>query len=134
LYEIEESLSKFSVDIHGDERTLRRVIKKLNGLANESSKIKNNMDTLTNELDEVKSERVRRFNECLQIVNKEIENFCQHAMSGRVKAELKVLDNREPYLNGVQYSWATEATPHNLVTDLNRNYHAAFALLMGILK
>lgn len=134
LRQLNQFLDEFALDVTGDEQHLSSITEKLKLVIAETRKLNQNFINVTEEFQNLSDERERRFNECLGVINGEIEKFCAVGLQGGRKGWLKPTEKNEMCQHGVQYTWMNEDKIEELVTDLNRNYEAAFALLMGLVK
>lgn len=134
LRQLNQFLDEFALDVTGDEEHLSNIAKKLNLVVAETRKLTQNFQNVTEEFQNICNERKNRFNECLKVINDEVKKVCAVGLQGKVKGMLEVVDKNEPCLHGVNYKWWNKDNVEELVTDLNRNYEAAFAFLMGLIK
>lgn len=134
LRQLNQFLDEFALDVTGDEQYLSSITEKLKLLAAETKKLNQNLSNVTEEFQNLCEERERRFNECLDVINGEIEKFCAVGLRGKTKGLLKAMEQNELCQHGVQYTWVNEDNIEEVVSDLNRNYEAAFALLLGLIK
>lgn len=134
LRQLNQFLDEFALDVTGDEQHLSKITDKLKLVIAETRKLNQNFTSVTEEFQNLCEEREQRFTECLRVINSEIEKFCAVGLQGKVKGMLKAAEKNEMCQHGVQYSWINEDKIEGLVTDLNRNYEAAFALLLGLIK
>lgn len=133
LGQLKVSLDEFALDVTGDEEHLHNLTQRLNRLIAETRKLTQDIQDVTEEFQNVGNERTRRFNECLEVINREIGKFGTIAMRGKTHGELKADNINEPYASEIYYTWHMDK--HEMhVNDLNLNYEAAFAFLMGLIK
>jgi chromosome segregation ATPase len=133
IRQISEMLQNFALDVTSDEDHIRHLKKHTGDLLEITQKLNATLNDVMSEFERVSNGRKQRFNECLTAINLEIGKFCTIAMKGRAQGELKVIDNNEPFSSGVQFNWQVDGVDH-FISDKSRNYDAAFAFLMGIIK
>lgn len=134
LRQLNQFLDEFALDVTGDEEHLSNTSEKLKLIVAETRKLNQNLSNVTEEFQNLCEERERRFDECLGVINGEIEKFCTVGLQGKTKGLLKATEKNELCQHGVQYAWINEDQIEEVVNDRNRNYEAAFAMLMGIIK
>jgi chromosome segregation ATPase len=134
LRQLNQFLDEFALDVTGDEQHLSSITEKLKRVTAETKKLNQNLSNVTEEFLSLCEERERRFNECLGVINGEIEKFCAVGLKGKAKGLLKATEKNEQCQHSVQYTWTNEDEIEEHVTDLNRNYEAAFAMLLGLIK
>lgn len=118
----------------GDNEKLQNFTQHLNRLIAETLKLTQDIQDVTEKFQNVGNDRTRRFNECLKVINGEIGKFGTIAMRGKAHGELKASNINEPYTSDIFYTWHMENKHEEHVNDLNLNYEAAFAFLMGLIK
>lgn len=118
----------------GDEEHLLTLTQRLNRLIAETHKLTQDYQNVTKEFQSVDNERAQRFNECLTVINEEINKFGAIAMRGKTDGELRTDNINEPYSSEIYYTWRMEDKHEEYVNDLHLNYEAAFAFLMGLIK
>lgn len=82
----------------------------------------------------VTNERKKRFLEALEIINQEIESYCEVTSDGRNYGKLMPMNEREPFLEGIRYLWKAHNGPSQCIDNSQRNWRAALAFYLGILR
>jgi hypothetical protein len=130
---LSDSLENFPVLIKGDKDELKVINRDIKELDAKIQKTSTKYDQYFDAFKTTSVQRINNFNNCLQVMNKEISKFCQVALNGTVTAEIKPIDEIEPYLNKVQYFWRSSNGEESL-NETSNNILAALAFFLGILK
>lgn len=130
--EFEKQSKRINLDVNED-----RLRQKQDDLAEMVRKVeiqKKRMQTIQSQLDAMIVERRTKYLECIATINEGIAEFCDHLFDGAMKGKLEPEESDEPYLCDLTFQWPTLDNPENIVTELDFNNLAAFAMLWGILK
>lgn len=130
--EIEKQSKRINLDINED-----RLRQKQDDLSEMNRKVdaqKKKMQTIQNQLDVMIVDRRQKFIDSITTINEGIAEFCEQVFDGAISGKLVPDESDEPYLFDLTFRWPTLDNPENIVTELEFNNLAAFAMLWGIVK
>lgn len=133
LKSLEKNLISHPFDFASENNELAEINEKIKSLSMEIKASNNECQKVLSALKTVTESRKNRFNECLNIINKEIQKYCQIISNGQINSELISPNEQEPFSNGLQYYWQTGNRAEMNVDPKLRNWEAALAFLIGIL-
>ncbi|KAG5684352.1 hypothetical protein PVAND_013587 [Polypedilum vanderplanki] len=132
LKSFSKALEKFPVLIEGDKEGLKEINHSIRELKTKINKTSKEYEEFTDIFKNARISRMKSFNKCLEVLNEEIAKFCRISLND-VTAELKPIDEVEPYLNKLQFFWRAEGN-EEVLDESKKNNLAALAFLLGILK
>lgn len=113
---------------------------RLKTISTELTKVTKELEAQTAKLSEIaahfraiKESRKKCFKDAIAAINESLAGFCSLAFDNQIVSSLECA-NDEPYLHGVEFFWRTVENPDNRVNEINPNYAAALALLIGVAK
>lgn len=128
-----KEIEAYTHDVTSDEAHIIYLKHNTDQMDLEAQKLQTAINEMNAEFHRIQNLRKDRFNECLAAINQEIANFCRIALKGQANGELKATNSEEPFTGGVQFNWRAGIIDA-IITEKDRNYDAAFAFLMGIIK